>query len=814
MMNVAHQTMFFGLLLAVIPVVLHLIMKAKPKRVEFPALRLIQQHRRSSQRRMRLRQLLLLLLRIIVIVALVFALMRPTLPNAQYGLRWYEWLILTVVTGGAVGSYFWLRKRSDARSNAAHIQKEQRARLKGWTAATGILAGLLFVGMPWGLRVKAEVTQPHSSGTPDVPVAAVFVFDVSQSMTYKHEGRTRLEHAQSIASAHLEILPSRSRVGLITNTADSETVFQADLAGVSSRMEDLRTQAVTRSLNQTIKEAILNQVSDRESATAQEGSSDGFLREVYVFSDLSRAAWDERDEAGLHDLLVQYEWLQVYLIDVSVAEPFNIGLGDIRLERESTVATQPVRMSATVYATGNVPEDAVVELFTIDENGNRLRGGGGGTVAASKVTFGGAPPVAVFNVSGPPNSSSQKGLIRLTTSDPMPFDDERWFAFDVSAVPRVLLVGDKLIDSFLVRNAMQPDTFTELGEMRYQCQSISGSRFRQQSLQNYDVVCLLNWSTPDATAWAELKDFVAAGGGLFVSVGGRNMLDSGAWSLPEAKAVLPGIPLTAPMFRPVAAQLNLVAGGHPIVKAFQDEQEAEAELSWALFERAWSLDLAEDARVLMSFTDRLRKPALVERSIGDGKVVMIASALDGTRRWSDGFVNDENWAWLLLVNEAMEYLTGRSEAKRNFLVGEAVEIDIPAESRFTTFKVARPRLRLTDGTRTLDEKSILLTDAVEPGHYELRSAEPLQPFSAVFAANGPESESDLVTISPEKLDEFLGDGRYSLVSSPEELDRAVALGRLGVEVFPVLMGLLILLYCGEHLMSNFFYDDEPEAVAA
>ena len=42
-----------------------------------------------------------------------------------------------------------------------------------------------------------------------------------------------------------------------------------------------------------------------------------------------------------------------------------------------------------------------------------------------------------------------------------------------------------------------------------------------------------------------------------------------------------------------------------------------------------------------------------------------------------------------------------------------------------------------------------------------------------------------------------------------ELQRAVRVGRLGVEVFPVLMGLLILLFCAEHLMANFFYDEQP-----
>jgi hypothetical protein len=50
-----------------------------------------------------------------------------------------------------------------------------------------------------------------------------------------------------------------------------------------------------------------------------------------------------------------------------------------------------------------------------------------------------------------------------------------------------------------------------------------------------------------------------------------------------------------------------------------------------------------------------------------------------------------------------------------------------------------------------------------------------------------------------------------IVHDVNELQRAVRVARLGVEVFPVLAGLLIVLFCAEHLMANFFYD-EPIAV--
>ena len=61
------------------PIVLHLIMRRKPKLLEFPALRFIQKRHDTNQRRLRLRHLLLLLLRMAVDRLLAFALARPSM---------------------------------------------------------------------------------------------------------------------------------------------------------------------------------------------------------------------------------------------------------------------------------------------------------------------------------------------------------------------------------------------------------------------------------------------------------------------------------------------------------------------------------------------------------------------------------------------------------------------------------------------------------------------------------------------------------------------------------------------------------------
>src|SRR3990172_9115215 len=78
-MAFANPLLLLGGLLIAVPIVLHLVMRRKPRQLEFPALRFIQQRHESSRRRLRLRHLLLLALRVAAIGLLALALARPTL---------------------------------------------------------------------------------------------------------------------------------------------------------------------------------------------------------------------------------------------------------------------------------------------------------------------------------------------------------------------------------------------------------------------------------------------------------------------------------------------------------------------------------------------------------------------------------------------------------------------------------------------------------------------------------------------------------------------------------------------------------------
>ena len=62
-MTFLNAALLYGCRMIAVPIVLHLIMRQKPKLLEFPALRFIQRRHDRNQRRLRLRHLLLLLLR-------------------------------------------------------------------------------------------------------------------------------------------------------------------------------------------------------------------------------------------------------------------------------------------------------------------------------------------------------------------------------------------------------------------------------------------------------------------------------------------------------------------------------------------------------------------------------------------------------------------------------------------------------------------------------------------------------------------------------------------------------------------------------
>ena len=147
LMSLLHPGLLLGLGLSIIPILLHLLLRAKPKRLIFPALRLIQQNRRQNVRRMRLRHFWLLLFRVLVIGLIALAFTRPTLPAANYALTRLEWVKIVLLASCGLGGYFGMLgwwKRS-------LLTRQQLLTRQSWLRGVIIgLAGLLLLlGVAW-----------------------------------------------------------------------------------------------------------------------------------------------------------------------------------------------------------------------------------------------------------------------------------------------------------------------------------------------------------------------------------------------------------------------------------------------------------------------------------------------------------------------------------------------------------------------------------------------------------------------------------------------------------------------------------------
>src|SRR3954454_13190032 len=77
--SLIHAGLAAGAALAALPVILHLFMKQTPKRIIFPALQLIRERQKRSQKKLKIKNWLLLLARMALLALMALALARPSL---------------------------------------------------------------------------------------------------------------------------------------------------------------------------------------------------------------------------------------------------------------------------------------------------------------------------------------------------------------------------------------------------------------------------------------------------------------------------------------------------------------------------------------------------------------------------------------------------------------------------------------------------------------------------------------------------------------------------------------------------------------
>jgi hypothetical protein len=271
-------------------------------------------------------------------------------------------------------------------------------------------------------------------------------------------------------------------------------------------------------------------------------------------------------------------------------------------------------------------------------------------------------------------------------------------------------------------------------------------------LEARDVVIVHDRAIPQASAGA-LRDFVEDGGGLVLAMGER-----AAW--PEGDLdVLPGRPgAPADKDQGRGGRLGQLDYGHPIFEIFRGPRSGN--FTSARFYRARPLQITEDpsVRILARYDDGA--PALAERLVGDGRVLVWTSTLDNF--WNNLALQP---VFVPFVHQMTRYASGRSEALPAFTAGQVIDVsDARAMETAGLGEAAElladgeERVALTPGGATLPldadanvEGGPRFLSLTERGFYLVRppGADEARPLAV--AVNVDLSEADLEPLDVEEV---------------------------------------------------------------
>lgn len=796
-MTFLHSGLLAALVLTAVPVLLHLLLKQKPKKIDFPALRLVQSRTKRSTKRLRLRHLLLLALRVLVICGMVFAAARPLLPAADWSFRWWEGALFAgLLVAAYFGSRVWTSKASTIPAQAVREQRTRQGQMAIWAGAA--LLGLLLICLPYASRVRASMSEAPTAEDLNLPIAGVVVFDVSASMSYLEAGQTLLDVGRQIFADHVGELPEGSRVCVTDNASDQPLLFQVSLSSVPGQLERLTPSADARSLNGAVADALELHRQDRERVMSEGADLDRYVRRIYVVTDRAKTAWQFPDPFDLDAQLAAEDAPSLYVLDVGVESPRNQGLAPVSLSSEELPRGGYLGIRSRFFST--IDQSTSVDLLMSD-------GGEPAKVASQEAGVDGESLAFLPTMSF--EGDSVDGTVRLSSTDPLSIDDARFFSVGVAALPKVLVVKDSSTELGVAWELLG-GAAGDVGFSVYSMTEQTPAELTEQSLQGQDVVCLVNAGSLSDDQWRLLTRFVSEGGGLAVFLGDE-AIDSFSYNRAVAQEVLPA-KLDVFGSRPDDDMAGLV-----FVKKtgpFMDRL-ASYEGSPEVFEdaiavkRFWRVQPHSDANVIARYTfDAL--PALISRQVGKGTTLMLSTGFNRKPRraiWNNFLqpYSGDYWPPLLFLDQSIRHLARVGSERRNFVAGEIPTVRVPEDALQERLLLRTPDLRNLP-VEPSSENILVLPMADVPGHYAIATAG--GKVLARFSVNHRVEESMLEQATVDDLASVFGEKSFEVARSLAELNEEIDVARFGQEAFPMLVLFAVLFFAGETLLSSRFYGDD------
>jgi hypothetical protein len=593
-----------------------------------------------------------------------------------------------------------------------------------------------------------------------VQSTAILVLDDTLSMSYREGERTLWDRARAEALKYLDTLSDGSRAAFHP-MSDEAGALSGELDRVRQQIVDWTPSSRAASCVPAVARAakVLDAVK-----TGQ--------KEILLFTDLTRVSWD-----GLAKGSVKLPPdVALYVVDVGASRDRNAAVQAIAIETTGQARVNvPLQIRATLMG-GDEPSERGVDLLV-----------GGKRVDSRRVRLDRYKPSTVQFSHAPEAGGLLQGSVRFSESDALPLDDERFFSLWVRDAVRAVLAGDGKGDLFL-KQALSPDGLSKRAPVWIE--PAHPVELEGRDLSQTDLVILSNVRSLSAPAWQKLREFVRGGGGLLVFAGDE--LDPAAYTPGASQGLLPvsvkekrselektSIEPNDPshvLFAPFAGGMN----GDLSVRAFR---------SYLVLEPA----AESSARVLARF--RGSSPALVERELGSGRVLVFASSADPS--WND--LPSYGAPFVPLMHLLVRHATGRTTAPVSATVGESLTFPLPRRHG-TKARVTWAGGKGEDYVLEPDQRDLVVERAPVKGNVVLSiDGAPV----GGFAVNVDPRESRRDRIAAADLRAGFSAGSYVRVApSLEGLERRVENRGGSVDLYPYLITFLFLVFLGEALYAN------------
>lgn len=525
------------------------------------------------------------------------------------------------------------------RRTARRIQPRQWLLMAARTLALLLLA----------LAILGPVRRHQQTATAggNAPPRHALAVDLSASMLATVDGQARYKRAVAQARRMLKALPAEEPAAVVA--CGRTPLALVEPPGFDRAAGDAALAAMEPALEAADLPACLVR------ARAALGGAAGPAR-ITLFTDAARHAWDARQKPDVGGATVA-----VVRPDSTAA--VNLGWHRMDVTAAPQAGARGVQVEGQVEAPGTVPQEPEVRA-TLEVDGE--------PVAQGTVMLDGAGPwtrrfTHVLPQPGPQAPAMHTLTLRLPPDAWTP-DDALMLPVAAPREVRVLVVdGDPQSVAwrdevfYLERALGQPLRTGGVLHSRIITQPPSPA-----DVDEADVVVLCNVRNIPRETVEPLERFVLRGGGLFITGGERVDVEfyNGALAglLPQPlRGEKSRVELEGGAAREVLG-LGEVDGAHPVFAPFHGQRPEGLSRTQTHTFLLLETGSRAERHVLMRFSNEA--PALVERTVGAGRVLLLTTTVD--RDWSDLAIRP---GFLPLMQQALLYLADALEDPRPRHVG-------------------------------------------------------------------------------------------------------------------------------------------------